>query len=64
MIILSTNESLLIEKIQKTGRIVAKLAQNEKAFREVVAAYRSRNASAFQSALKSAGYLAMVLSHL
>jgi hypothetical protein len=36
---------------------LSKLAQNEKAFREVVAAYRSRNASAFQSALKSAGYL-------
>ncbi|MGD0331440.1 MAG: hypothetical protein ABSB40_13515 [Nitrososphaeria archaeon] len=53
----SINESLLIEKIQKTGRIVEKLAQNEKAFREVVAAYRTRNASAFQSALKNAGYL-------
>ncbi len=46
-----------VSRIQKAGQIMAKLAQNEKAFREVVAAYRSKNVNAFQAALRDYGYL-------
>jgi hypothetical protein len=53
----STNFSdFLLEKIQKTGKIMEKLAQNEKAFKSVVAAYRTKDPLKFQAALKKAEF--------